>query len=103
VSCSAYEEAKTSNSSQSKTVGKGQKLYASRPFGEPRNHAYGLPVLCDSGEARIGIDHAHVGIQPEIYKAPGVLMETSWTHSADIWNAACLVCSFPIFVCIDQC
>ncbi|KAM0701787.1 hypothetical protein Q7P35_010696 [Cladosporium inversicolor] len=29
-------------------------------------------------------DHAHMDIQPEIYKAPEVLMETEWTHA--LWE-----------------
>jgi len=93
----AYEEAEMSNPSRSKTISKVRKLYASRPFRKPHNHAYGSPILCDFGEARIGTDHAHVDIQPEIYKAPEILMETGWTHSADVWNVACLVRSPSLF------
>jgi serine/threonine protein kinase len=92
----AYEEAEASKASQSKTINQDRKLYASRLFSKPHNHGYGPPVLCDFGEARVGTDRAHVEIQPEIYKAPEVLMETEWTHSADIWNVACLVCPSPI-------
>lgn len=97
-----YEQAEKSSPSQSKNVSQSRRLYASRPFRSSHNHAYGPPVLCDFGEARIVIHHAHVEIQPEIYKAPEVLMETGWTHSADIWNAACLVCSSRIFVCMTN-
>jgi hypothetical protein len=97
-----YEEAEKSSPSQCKHVSQDRKICASRPFRSPRNHAYGPPVLCDFGEARIGIEHAHVDIQPEIYKAPEVLMETGWTHSAEIWNAACLVCLFPISIRISD-
>jgi hypothetical protein len=93
-----YEQAENSNPSGSKSVSQARRIYASRPFRSPHNHAYGPPILCDLGEARVGTDLAHVEIQPEIYKAPEVLMETGWTHSADVWNAACLVCSFPISV-----
>ena len=94
-----YEQAENSSPSPSKHVSQDRRIYASRSFRSPHNHAYGPPILCDFGEARIGIDNAHVEIQPEIYKAPQVLMETGWTHSADIWNATCLVMSSPIFVC----
>ena len=93
----AYEEAETLNPSQSKIISQQRKLYASRPLRKPQNFGYGLPILCDFGEARIGTDHAHVDIQPKIYKAPEILMETGWTHSVDIWNAACLVCSPLLF------
>jgi serine/threonine-protein kinase SRPK3 len=95
-----YGQAEDSSTPQSKHVNQDRRIYASRPFRSPQKHAYGPPILCDFGEARIGIDHAHVEIQPEIYKAPEVLMETGWTHSADIWNAACLVISSPILICI---
>lgn len=94
-----YEQAEKSSPSQSRYVSQDRRIYASRPFRRPQNHAYGTPILCDLGEARIGVDHAHVEIQPEIYKAPEVLMETGFTHSADIWNAACLVRSSPIYPC----
>ena len=97
-----YEQAEHSNPSQSKHISQTRRIYASRPFRSPHDYAYGPPVLCDFGEARIGIDHAHEEIQPEIYKAPEVLMETGWTHSADIWNAACLVCSSLISVFITN-
>jgi serine/threonine-protein kinase SRPK3 len=96
-----YEQAGNSSPSQSKHVGQDRRIYASRSFRSPHNHAYGPPILCDFGEARVDTDHAHVDvdIQSRIYKAPEVLMETGWTHSADIWNAACLVRSAPISVC----
>lgn len=93
----AYEKAETSGPSQSKSISKDRTLYASRAFRKPQDHAYGPPILCDFGETRIGADHAHVDIQPEIYKAPEILMETGWNHSADIWNAACLVRSPSLF------
>jgi serine/threonine-protein kinase SRPK3 len=88
-----YEEAESSSLSRSKTIGQARKLYASGSFRKPRDHAYGPRLLCDFGETRIGLEHGYEDIQPEIYKAPEVLMETGWPYSADIWNAACLVCS----------
>ncbi|KAL5356942.1 kinase-like domain-containing protein [Aspergillus floccosus] len=39
-----------------------------------------IPVLCDFGEARIGANHPHECIQPEIYRAPEILLELSWSH-----------------------
>jgi serine/threonine-protein kinase SRPK3 len=47
--------------------------------------------LCGFGEARIGAPHAYAEIQPEIYKAPEILMQFEWGHGVDIWNAGCLV------------
>ena len=54
-------------------------------------------VLCDFGEARLGPAHPHEEIQPDLYKAPEIIMQTGWSHSVDIWNAACMVCSTPCF------
>ena len=96
-----YEQAENLTQSLRKRVSQDRSTYASRSFRKPHKHAYGPPILCDFGEARIGIDHAHVEIQSEIYKAPEVLMETGWTHSADIWNAACLVCSSSMLLVQD--
>jgi hypothetical protein len=92
-----YKEAGTLSPSQSKTISPSRRLYTSRYLRTPNNHVYSPPLLCDFGEARVGSDHAHVDIQPEIYNGPEVLMETGWTYSVDIWNAACLVYSFAFF------
>lgn len=86
-----YEEVEYSSPFRSTHVSPARRICASGPFRKPHNHAYGGPVLCDFGEARIGTEHTYVDIQPEIYRAPEVLVETSWSHSVDIWNAACLV------------
>jgi serine/threonine-protein kinase SRPK3 len=72
-------------------------IYTTRVFRRPKDHAYGAPVLCDFGEARIGTPHAYAEIQPETYKAPDILMQFEWGHAADIWNAACLVSRTALF------
>lgn len=86
-----YEKAEKHTPSARKPINGERTIYASRAFRRPLAHAYGLPVLCDLGEARIGVPQAYTEIQPEIYKAPEILMQFEWGHSADIWNAACLV------------
>lgn len=91
-----YEEAGSRSPSDRKLVNGVRTIYASRAFRRPRANAYGLPVLCDFGEARIGVPQPYTEIQPEIYKAPEILMQFEWSHSADIWNAACLVRHSPI-------
>ena len=92
-----YENAEKQSPSERKLVGAGRSVYISRPFRKPRGHAYGPPVLCDFGEARIGSSHAWVEIQPDVYKAPEILMHHSHRNSkADIWNAGCVV-STPEF------
>ena len=86
-----YEKAETHSPSDRKLINGERTIYASRAFRRPWENAYGLPVLCDFGEARIGVPQAYTEIQPEIYKAPEILMQFEWSHSTDIWNAACLV------------
>ena len=83
-----------------KVINKKRTIYTSRNFRHPKNHAWGHPVLCDFGEARIGSFHAHEEIQPEIYKAPEIIMETGWSYSVDIWNTACMVSISPSY--LDQ-
>jgi hypothetical protein len=51
------------------------KVYTTRVFRKPKNHAYGTPVSCDFGEARIGTPQPYTEIQPEIYKAPEILVQ----------------------------
>lgn len=86
-----YEEAETRNPSLRKVINEERIIYTSRDLRRPRDHAYGLPVLCDFGEARIGAPQVYAEIQPEIYKAPEIIMQFEWGHSVDIWNAGCLV------------
>jgi serine/threonine protein kinase len=65
-------------------------IYVSRKFRHPEKHAWGIPVLCDLGEARVGDSHSYEFIQPDQYRAPEILMETDWSHSVDIWSIGCL-------------
>ncbi|CAK1360865.1 SRSF protein kinase 3 [Cercospora beticola] len=66
-------------------------IYVSRELGMPRD--IGEPVLCDFGSATAlddGIEHRE-DIQPNIYRAPEVILDIPWTYSVDIWNAGCVV------------
>lgn len=66
-------------------------IYQSRPFRRSGNlRRFGLPVLTDFGEARIG-DRHHGSIQPDLYRAPEVHLELEWTSKVDIWNVGVLV------------
>ncbi|SMR43037.1 unnamed protein product [Zymoseptoria tritici ST99CH_1E4] len=73
--------------------GKTRTIYGSRKFRKPSNGAdFGLPLLCDFGEARIGSSFPFQDIQPEVYKAPEMLLEIGPLRSAvDIWNLGCMV------------
>jgi serine/threonine protein kinase len=86
-----FEDAERESPCPRKVVNQQRTIYASREFRRPKNGAWGYPVLCDFGEARIGSSHPYEEIQPEIYKAPEILMQTEWTHSVDVWNAGCMV------------
>lgn len=79
-----FEKAERENPCPRKVVDNEHTIYASRGLRPPTNHAWGYPVLCDFGEARIESSHSYEVIQPEIYRAPEIIMETSWPHSVDI-------------------
>lgn len=49
-----------------------------------------MPILSDFGDARIGEVHNGL-IQPDIYRAPEVMLGMSWTAKVDIWNVGVLV------------
>lgn len=52
-----------------------------------------MPLLADFGEACIG-DKEHEGlIQPDLYRAPEVVLGMKWTPKVDIWNVGVLVCN----------
>ena len=66
-------------------------IYKSRPFYRKGNlRRFSLPVLSDFGEARIGDLHDGV-IQPDLYRAPEVILRNRWTSKVDIWNVGVLV------------
>lgn len=71
-----FEEAERKHPCPGKIVDDERTIYASRPFRRPKNHAWGPPVLCDFGEARIGDSYPYEEIQPEVYKAPEIIMQT---------------------------
>jgi len=65
-------------------------VYQSRSVSSPANiRKFGFPILSDFGEARIGDSHRGI-IQPDIYRAPEVILGMQWTSKVDIWNAGLL-------------
>ncbi|KAH8710405.1 Serine/threonine-protein kinase SRPK [Beauveria bassiana] len=67
----------------------GRYIYMSRELKMPKN--LGAPVLCDFGSAVDGgVDHLE-DVQPNIYRAPEVILEVPWTYSVDIWNVGCMI------------
>ncbi|EGX95239.1 Protein kinase-like domain [Cordyceps militaris CM01] len=67
----------------------GRCIYTSR---ELKFSKYmGLPVLCDFGTTvKGGVQHLEEA-QPNIYRAPEVLLQVPWTYSIDIWNVGCMI------------
>lgn len=66
----------------------GRMVYLSKELKVPKEP--GGPVLCDFGSAMVGEYHS-VFVQPNIYRAPEVILGIPWTYSADIWNVGCMV------------
>ncbi|KAH2459352.1 hypothetical protein KXV25_006868 [Aspergillus fumigatus] len=100
-----FEKAEQQSPSPEKVVGKNRTIYTSRGLRLPHDDLWGQPVLCDLGQARIG--RAHTGlIQPEIYRAPEVLFDMGWGHSADIWNLGVMAWDIfegrPLFSALDE-
>lgn len=67
----------------------GRIIYISRELGMPKK--LGAPVLCDFGSVVLGNEKHSEDIQPNIYRAPEVILEVPWTYSVDIWNVGCMV------------
>lgn len=67
----------------------GRTIYTSRDLAIPRN--IGAPILCDFSSAVLGDRDHSEDIQPNIYRAPEVILEIPWTYSVDVWNAGCVV------------
>lgn len=75
-------------------------IYVSSELGRPTE--WGSPVLCDFGSAVLGsVEHTE-DVQPNIYRAPEVILEAPWGYSVDVWNVGCMVSrSALLFLCID--
>jgi len=76
-----------------KKEAEGSIVYLSRAMGMPK--AFGGPALCDFGSAvplDDGLEHRE-DIQPNVYRAPEIILDVPWTYSVDIWNVGCMVSS----------
>lgn len=66
-------------------------IYKSRQFNLRRDmRGIGRCMITDLGMARIGVQHEGF-IQPEVYRAPEVMLCMPWTSAADIWNVGVMV------------
>ncbi|BAE58832.1 unnamed protein product [Aspergillus oryzae RIB40] len=88
-----FAAAESENPSPRKLIGQSRIIYNSRKFRRPSGgRDYGLPVLCDFGEARIGkTQESGPFVQPYMYRAPEVIFEMPWGSAIDIWNLAGLI------------
>lgn len=84
----AFEKDEIANPS-SRNIYPDRTIYQSRPIDRPK--AIGLPVLSDFGLARFEGGNSDDDIQPEIYRAPEVLLDMDWSYSADIWNIGAMI------------
>lgn len=67
----------------------GRTIYTSRELRMPK--VWDAPVLCDFRSA-VPSDIKHLeDVQPNIYRAPEVILEVPWMYSIDIWNVGCMV------------
>ncbi|KAJ8116692.1 hypothetical protein OPT61_g1942 [Boeremia exigua] len=68
----------------------GRTIYLSRGLSTPKD--FGAPILCDLGSA-VRLDdgvECREDIQPNIYRAPEIILDVPWTCSVDIWNVGCM-------------
>ncbi|KAJ5113713.1 hypothetical protein N7456_002247 [Penicillium angulare] len=72
----------------------GRTIYTTRELRIPKN--LGAPILCDFGSAVRGDEQHTEDIQPDIYRAPEVILQVPWTYSVDIWNVGCVI--FNLFL-----
>ncbi|KAL3456637.1 kinase domain protein [Aspergillus heterothallicus] len=51
----------------------------------------GAPVLCDFRSAVSGgVKHTE-DVQPDVYRAPEIILEVPWSCSIDIWKVGCMI------------
>lgn len=88
-----------------KQVSESRTIYQSRRFRRPtRGKGYGLPILCDFGEARIGQrQESGPFVQPHIYRAPEIIFEMTWGSPVDIWNLGALMSPLLLIFLLLHC
>ncbi|KAI0531808.1 serine threonine protein kinase, CMGC group [Xylaria digitata] len=83
-----FEEQELSDPSPRKVLG-DRKIYTSHELRIPKE--VGEPVLCDFGSGVCGDEEHQEDVQPNVYRAPEVILGAPWTYKIDIWNAGCMV------------
>jgi serine/threonine protein kinase len=87
-----------SHNPMSRKIKDGRSIYLSQNSFGPLKSFRMLPKITDFGLSQSGEGPEPLlhPIQPPLFHAPEVLLGTSWTYSADIWNLGVLV--FPPFI-----
>ncbi|PWY70873.1 U4/U6 small nuclear ribonucleo protein PRP4 [Aspergillus sclerotioniger CBS 115572] len=78
---SDFEE-RTINQPVPRKVLKDRTIYTTSSF--PAGDGY--PLLGDFGEARIGNEPRNESIMPDYYRAPEVILKSTWDYKVDIWS-----------------
>lgn len=65
----------------------GMFIYLSRQMVQK---GAGAPILCDFGSAVIDEGEHTEDIQPNVFRAPEVILGVPWTNAVDIWNVGCM-------------
>lgn len=84
-----FEQGEIRNPSPRKEDADGRIIYLSRELGMPK--PMGAPILCDFGSAVLGNQRHTEDVQPDVYRAPEVILEVPWSYSIDVWNLGCVV------------
>lgn len=88
-----FEEAEVKDPSPRKMAADGRTIYVSRELSMPKS--LGAPILCDFGSAALGHERHVEDVQPDVYRAPEVILEVPWSYSIDVWNLGCMVKIIP--------
>ncbi|KAG6835288.1 hypothetical protein H0H93_003092 [Arthromyces matolae] len=79
------------NPTPRKDAGNGRWIYESRPI-EHVEAVVESTCLCDFGEAIDGRKlYTHTDVQPDVYRAPEVMLGVPWSYPIDIWNLGCVI------------
>ncbi|KAK0754519.1 kinase-like domain-containing protein [Schizothecium vesticola] len=84
-----FEDQELLDPSARKLVDGDRTIYMSRELQMPKK--WGAPVLCDFGSAVPGDMEHSEDVQPDVYRAPEVILEAPWSYQIDIWNAGCMI------------
>ncbi|KAK0629587.1 kinase-like domain-containing protein [Bombardia bombarda] len=72
-------------------------IYTSRTL-QASKSGVAPPILCDFGSTVFGNKENTTDVQPNVYRAPEVILGIPWSYEIDMWNVGCMVSSLgPLF------